>query len=363
MDWSGYVVALGEKCKKAGKPFSATFELTPFCNFRCKMCYIRLTPEQAKIQGKLLTTDQWISIAKEAKRLGALGLEMTGGEAVIRSDFALLYEAFVKMGYLITLRSNGYFLRGEILELLKRYKPRCLSITLYGGSDETYKRVCGIDNGFSIITDNILALRAAGINLRLTATLTKENESDKVKLRDWAMKNNFFIAFFGGLITPIRAAKRPIDHLRVEYGFEKKYESNSVLNRVIEDREKYLNPFWMCRQFGTRFCISWDGRMTLCNCLPSIWTDVLSKGVQDAFTSLYEELNVVRRPSECEQCQYIDYCGSCPARLLSETGNHEKTCDSLCKIARVNYNISKNNETQGKDLEIKIRERNGLNED
>ena len=40
-----------------------------FCNFSCNMCYVRLDPEQAAKQGMPLTTEQWISLAEEAKRI------------------------------------------------------------------------------------------------------------------------------------------------------------------------------------------------------------------------------------------------------------------------------------------------------
>ena len=36
-------------------PHKGTFELTPFCSLKCKMCYMRLDPEQAAKQGRLLT--------------------------------------------------------------------------------------------------------------------------------------------------------------------------------------------------------------------------------------------------------------------------------------------------------------------
>ena len=44
----------------------------------------------------MLTTEQWLHIAEESKRLGTIALEVTGGEAVTRSDFPALYGAFVK---------------------------------------------------------------------------------------------------------------------------------------------------------------------------------------------------------------------------------------------------------------------------
>ena len=346
MKWADYSIELIEKCKKAGIPCGATFEMTPLCNFNCNMCYIHLSPEEAKKQGKLLTTDQWLRIAEEAKSLGTLGIELTGGEAVTRPDFPFLYEKLIKMGFLITLRSNGYRIRGDLLELLKHYKPRCISITLYGASDETYYKVTGIKDGFSVVTQNILALREAGINLNLTVTVTKDNIGDRKKLKEWANENGFFISFYGGLLTPIRSAKRSIEHLKADFGIDFGKANNLTPNREIVDREQYMHPFSKCREYGAKFCVSWDGRMTICNCFPSVWADALNQSVKDAYKELYQKLNRLNRPSECADCQFIDYCGACPARLLSDTGSHEKTNESICKKARVNYLHSKENNTQ-----------------
>ena len=128
VDWPEYGKILLEKCKKNEIPFHVGFELTPFCNFSCNMCYIHLTPEQAEQQGKLLSTDQWIHLGEETKKNGVVSLEITGGEAVTRRDFPALYTAFSKMGYMINLRSNGYLLCGNLIELLQQYKPKRVSI-------------------------------------------------------------------------------------------------------------------------------------------------------------------------------------------------------------------------------------------
>ena len=350
MEWSAYSKMLREKCKKAGKPYSATFELTPLCNFNCNMCYIHLSPEQLKHQGRMLETNEWIKLAEEAKKNGVMLLEITGGEAVTRADFPELYKAFHKMGFMINLRSNGYLLSGERIELLKKYKPRRVSISLYGASNETYEKICGIKDGFSVVEANIFALLEAGISVQLTGTLTKENMDDRLLLHDWAAKNNLFVSFFGGLFTPIGEAKRSIEHLRIDSDVLSHYtEKEKMPHRDVTDREKYSSPFWMCNGFGTKFCISWDGHMTLCNCLPCIWSNPLKEGVLEAFRSLNKKLNNLQRPNECAECEYIDFCGNCPARLYSDAGDPEKTCDKICAIAYECYDQYRKNKT--KDIE------------
>ena len=76
MDWAEYSGRMFEKYIIAGKPYQAAFEMTPFCNFKCNMCYVRLDPEQAKEQGKVLSTEQWLRIAAEAKKMGTVILEV-----------------------------------------------------------------------------------------------------------------------------------------------------------------------------------------------------------------------------------------------------------------------------------------------
>ena len=129
MKWDDFSTLLFERCKQRRIPYHASFELTPFCNFNCNMCYIHLKPEQAAQYGSILTTQQWLDLAKQAKGMGVITLEITGGEAATRDDFPILYENFIKSGFLITLRTNGYLLNGNIVNLLKEYKPRAISVT------------------------------------------------------------------------------------------------------------------------------------------------------------------------------------------------------------------------------------------
>ena len=335
MNWLEYRKVLLEKCKNYNIPFGVCFELTPFCNFKCNMCYIRLDPAQAKLQGSPLTTQQWIYLAQEAKKMGTVCMEITGGEAITRPDFCILYESFAKMGFLLSLRTNGYAIDGKVLEVLTKYKPRSVGITLYGASDETYNTVCGVPDGFSVVTRNILKMRELGLNPHISMTITKDNQADRSALDKWARENGFVLSVFGGLLTPIRSAQRSIKHLQIERpDLRCDLEDSSSPPPKVSNRDYYMNPFWMCRGFGVKFCISWDGRMTLCNTLTSVWKDPFSDSLEKIYKNLYNELRKVQRPEQCKNCPYIDFCFACPSKFLSETGRHDNTNDDICRIAR-----------------------------
>ena len=339
MNWYEYSQVLIEKCKKKEIPYHAGFELTPFCNFNCHMCYIHLTKDQARAQGKLLSTNQWICLAKEVKDLGTISMEITGGEAMTRTDFPFLYKSFIELGFLIVLRTNGYLIDDNILRLLTQYKPRKIMVTLYGASDDTYKKCCGIDDGFSVVSNNLLKLKNAGMNVHLSATITTENEKDIALMRKWTEENGFDLSLCGMLFTPIRGAKRSIDHLKVRLPDDayKLSDEMKAAPRDIPNREFYMNPFWMCRTFGAKFTITWDGKMTMCNSNPSVWRDPFKGGVDQAYHDMYRELKSIRRPKECAGCKYIDLCSVCPSMLYSATGSMEQTCEEMCRMARRKY--------------------------
>ena len=57
--------SLSRKCAAMGIPVSGIFELTPRCNLRCRMCYVRLTPEEMAPLGQEQTTGQWLELARQ----------------------------------------------------------------------------------------------------------------------------------------------------------------------------------------------------------------------------------------------------------------------------------------------------------
>ena len=171
--WSTYI---HQKGARLGLPVTGTFELTPRCNFNCNMCYVHQTEAQAAQGGRReLTTAEWLAIAEEARKAGMVFLLLTGGEPLLRPDFPELLHALKNMGFLVSVNSNGSLLRGELLEAVKQDPPLRFNITLYGGSNATYERLCGRAM-FQEVVDNLRALKDAGIPVRLNVSVTPDNK-------------------------------------------------------------------------------------------------------------------------------------------------------------------------------------------
>lgn len=339
MNWADYSKTLLEKCKRTETPFACSFALTPLCNFRCNMCYVRLDPGQAAAQGRMLTAEQWLDLAREAKRLGTVSMEITGGEPLVRPDFVSLYSAFIDLGFLVVFRTNGYLLDTHKIDLLRDRRPYKIIITLYGATDRTYEKVCGVVDGFTVVSRNILALLDAGLDVRLTTTITKDNVHEVEDMQTWAHDHGIALALCGMLLTPNEGTNRSVEHLKVRLPDEvyELTEEMKSFERQIPNRKDFLDPFWMCRAFGAKFTISWDGKLSLCNTSTSIWEDPFTHGLEQAYHDLYRRLKALRRPEECASCRYIDFCSVCPSMLYSATGHPDRTSDEMCRIARRSY--------------------------
>lgn len=104
-------------------------------------------------------------------------LLLTGGEPLIRTDFRYLLTELKKMGLLVSVNSNGSLIDRDWLDFFRHEPPFRFNITLYGGSEETYERLCGRPM-FGRVTENIRALRQLGIGVKLNASMTPYNVAD-----------------------------------------------------------------------------------------------------------------------------------------------------------------------------------------
>ena len=162
---------------RSGTPLAGNFELTARCNFNCKMCYVHLTAEEQQRRGRELTADEWLAIAQEARSRGMLFLLLTGGEPLIRKDFRYLLTELKKMGLLVSVNSNVSLIDRDWLDFFRHEPPFRFNITLYGGSNATYERLCGRAM-FQEVVDNLRALKDAGIPVRLNVSVTPDNKDD-----------------------------------------------------------------------------------------------------------------------------------------------------------------------------------------
>ena len=72
-------------------PLEGHLDLTYRCNNNCRHCYINLPANDKEAKGKELSLEEISAIANEAVSMGAVWCLITGGEPLLREDFADIY--------------------------------------------------------------------------------------------------------------------------------------------------------------------------------------------------------------------------------------------------------------------------------
>ena len=113
------------------RPVSGSLELTPLCNMNCRMCYVRLSPGQARAAGALRTGQQWAELARPMARAGVLFLLLTGGEPLLRKkDIIRLCEKHRDMAF--HAFTNGTLIDEEFCQEMLRVGNFFVSISVEG---------------------------------------------------------------------------------------------------------------------------------------------------------------------------------------------------------------------------------------
>lgn len=278
-------------CKKADGlriPIGGTIELLPTCNMDCKMCYVRMSPEQLKNTGRLLTVDEWTNIIQQARQQGLLFLLLTGGEPFLYKGFNELYEKIHKMGIVTCINTNGTLITQETADFLARALPRRVNISIYGASDDKYKMLCNNPSGFSQMMHAVHLLKERNIDVKWNFSVTKQNVSDIEKIYRLSEENGIPVETAYYMFPPARkkdgmrnsdeiwlsseeAAKvrilSEIFALSEERFIDKCKVMKSLQSKELIIEKKSFTGSFTCRSGTSTFWVNWKGELIPCGSL------------------------------------------------------------------------------------------------
>lgn len=359
---------LHTKAARLGIPLNGTFEVTPLCNMNCRMCYVRMDREQQEAIAPLRTAEEWLELGRTAKERGMTYLLLTGGEPFLRPDFRQIMQGLHRMGFVLSINSNGTMIDERTVEWLKETPPIRINITLYGASDETYGRLCRNPRGFTQVTKAIHLLKEAGILVKLNCSVTPYNAEDLEQIFAFAEKEELVVQATSYMFPPLRRDASKVGW-NDRFSAEESARQEAWINVYQNGREAYLKHMESeemaslsgdieedcmpveegngdgdsygkegerirCRAGKCSFWVTWDGRFLPCGMLPGENAlNVFEAGFDAAWEQAKAEAAAIRLPVRCSTCSLKDKCRACAAMVYTESGNYHDVPVYRCQMA------------------------------
>lgn len=347
--------ALWKKMSKKQKIGTFTLELTARCNNDCGHCYINYPAGDSKVKAKELSFDEIDRITDELASLGALWCLITGGEPLLRPDFADIYMALKKKGFLISVFTNANLIRQEHIDLFKKYPPRDIEVSVYGVTKESYEGISRKPGSFATFERGLNMLLENNIKVRLKAMALRSNLHEMQNIADycWEKTKDYFRFDYNLHLRFDRDPKRN-DEIRAERISAKEAIMLEKMDsaRLDSTKENYdrsddkkfdsapNNYIFRCAIGNGKVVIGHDGFLRPCASLvhPDCIYDLRKGTVTDAWENFIPKIREMRSDREeflekCRICQWVGLCMWCPAHAYLEVGELDAQVDYFCKIA------------------------------
>jgi len=336
-------------------PFSFDLEITARCNNACHHCYINLPAGDIEARRKELSLAEITDIADQAVGLGALWCLISGGEPLLREDFADIYISLKQKGLLVSVFTNACLVTEEHVALFKKYPPRDLEVTVYGITPETYERVTQRAGSYAAFRRGLDLLLKNGLKVRMKAMALRSNINELPDIAAFCREYTSDYFRFDPLLhlrydqDPIRNEEikterlSPTEIVATEQGDDERARAlkNNCDHLIFAEHEGQLcDHLFHCGAGNQNFVVSYDGIFRLCADLwhPDCIYDLRQGKLSQAWDELVPRVRDLRSTSptfleRCRSCPIINLCLWCPAHAHLECGQMDGWSEYFCQVA------------------------------
>jgi pyrroloquinoline quinone biosynthesis protein E len=118
-------------------------ELTYSCPLQCPYCS---NPVRLGERARELSTDEWLRVLGEARRLGAIQLGLSGGEPLLRKDLEIIVAEARRLGYYTNLLTSGVGMGQTRIRALKEAGLDHIQVSFQADDPDLNDRLAGTDS-------------------------------------------------------------------------------------------------------------------------------------------------------------------------------------------------------------------------
>jgi radical SAM protein with 4Fe4S-binding SPASM domain len=328
-------------------------ELTERCNNACIHCYINHPPHDGASKSRELECSELCEILREAAGLGALSVRFTGGEPLLREDFADIYLTARRMGFVVVVSTNARLITDDLADLFEKIPPLSpIIVTAYGAGAGSYESVTRSVGAYGQMLRGVERLMKRGVPFVVDGVWLPETREEVASLESWAAHLGSqtlptWVVYLhrrgrrdGSQRSEEIAALRPSPSEVSDFLDGKLRErSDDVIGSVIRLMAPRGTSLFLC---GVGRSLSLDAYGTLQPCLqlrhPKVVYDLREGTLQEAVTEFFPSIRrlAARNPDyvrRCARCFLGGLCEQCPGWSWTEHGTLDTPVEYLCECA------------------------------
>ena len=339
-------------------PLQGNLDLTYRCNNNCRHCWLRIAENSPERENEL-TFEEIEYIVDDARKMGCRKWSISGGEPMLRPDFAEILDYIARKSVPYSLNTNGTLITPRIASLMKRKGSKM--IALYGATAKVHDHITRNPGSFEATMQGFAYLKEAGCSFIVQLVPMRDNHHQfktMVSLaeslsRHWRIGAAWLYLSACGDPERNREIMRQrleprdvveLDKPDLSYDELMKEENCNYCNLAKDD---YL--FASCISTKRDFHINPYGFMTFCCFIkdPALCYDLRKGSVEDCWENFIPALaKKVQGGKEylenCGSCELKAHCRWCPTYGYLENGRFNAKMDYLCSIAEENKKFKDN---------------------
>jgi MoaA/NifB/PqqE/SkfB family radical SAM enzyme len=334
-------------------PLEVSVDFTYRCSNACRHCWLVKADSPAEGAAEL-TTDEWRQVVDQARALGTRRWSLSGGEPMLRDDFAELFDCITRKAVGYSLNTNGALITPRIARLLTRKGTKM--IALYGATVEVHDHVTRTPGSFDATMEGIARLREAGAGFTVQLVPMRANWHEWARMRELAASLSrhwrvgaawLYLSACGDAARNAEIARQrldpedvvaldppdPLGSLEADDGAAAVGDERVYARCIAARRDLHVDPYGgvahcsFIKDPALRFPLRGAGGSIAPGALERIWEERLP-AVADGVCGGPEYLE------GCGSCELRDDCRWCGVYGYLEHGRHGAKVEYLCAVAR-----------------------------
>lgn len=329
-------------------PLNGSIAMTHRCHLRCVHCYLGCERQGLPAGGEL-DTAFWLSLVDQVADAGCLNLLITGGEPLLRPDFARVYRQARERGILVTVFTNATLIDEPIVRLFEELPPEQVEVTLYGASEEVYERVTGVRGSHRRCLAGVDALLSRGVEVGLKSVIMTDNQHEMAAIRKLATDRGVTFRVDGALFPCRDGDRGPLDHrVSAAEAVAIEMEDGQLRDKTADyfQRTKGFPPgrrLFECMAGLTGFHVDPLGTLLPCMMVSTHGFDLRQGTFRAGWEGVIPRFREqeIRPGYHCHECEMRFLCGACPAQAGMESGSPHQKADYMCRLGEARLDAVK----------------------